>query len=627
MDDQRLTSSVDREQRSDPEAPRYAVLDRRVSRRDVLRFLGLSAVSGAILAACGASATPSPSVVSAAPPSAAPATAAPATAAPTPVPSTAASAPAASGGAVGTGTIRAGSYEGGAVFSWMTWNNFGQDFAWNWSAQRLLSVAPDGTVLYDLAKAHEVSADGKTYTFHLVQDAVWHDGKPVTADDVVFTYNTSLKSKAMSAIVAKVKPFTGSGDVIADESKSASGIVAVDPYTVKFLLDQPNAAIMSTTFGSIWISPKHPYDGVALADYAKTDIATNLFIGSGPYKMVQFNPKAFVNFEAYPAYSNGTGFKGAPGAAKVSIRIYADDQAQLLSTTSGEVDFQYFRKPSGDQLKQLNAISTMHSEKSLVGYNIFFSFNLLNPSTPLLKDKRVRQAFVLCMDRHTLIDDVLGGVYNYPKYMNDWIAPWANSTKLNSYDQDIAQAKSLLAAAGWDPSVVLNVRNYPPKLTDDVPVIVEQWKAVGINVKLTPLPDDTFVNDFYRQSKDTGTTDSGPLYDVAFVYGYGSLDGTPYGQDAELGCASIWPNGSNSMRWCSQEWDTEFAAALKGITQADQAPHFQRCSEIFNDELPYVPMYDRVDYSIIGNTLKGPEKATILHPSAGGVRWWEWTIS
>ena len=309
----------------------------------------------------------------------------------------------------------------------MTWDNFGQDFAWNWSAQRLLSVAPDGTVVYDLAKSHDVSSDGKTYTFHLVEDAMWHDGQPVTAADVVFTYNTALKSKAASAIVAKVKPFVGSGDVIADESKSASGIVAVDDHTVAFTLDNPNAAILSTTFGSIWISAEHVYHGLALEDYIKQPGATDLFIGSGPYKMVKYDSKTFVNFEAWPQYSNGSGYKGNPGAAAVSIRIYADDQGQLLSTTGGEVDFQYFRKPSGDQLKQLNSITGMHTIKSLVGYNIFFSFNLFNPSTPLLKDKRVRQAFVYALDRHTLITDVLGGVYNFPTYMNDWVAPWANS--------------------------------------------------------------------------------------------------------------------------------------------------------------------------------------------------------
>jgi ABC-type transport system substrate-binding protein len=81
------------------------------------------------------------------------------------------------------------------------------------------------------------------------------------------------------------------------------------------------------------------------------------------------------------------------------------------------------------------------------------------------------------------------------------------------------------------------------------------------------------------------------------------------------------------MRFANAEWDTEFAAGLAATTQETQAPHFRRCSEIFNDELPYVPMYQRVDYLIVGDNLRGPEKATITHPAAGGVRYWEWYIA
>ena len=60
------------------------------------------------------------------------------------------------------------------------------------------------------------------------------------------------------------------------------------------------------------------------------------------------------------------------------------------------------------------------------------------------------------------------------------------------------------------------------------------------------------------------------------------------------------------MRLANEEWDTEFAAALLETTQDAQAPHFQRCSEIFNDELPYIPIYQRVDYAIVSDNLQGP---------------------
>jgi peptide/nickel transport system substrate-binding protein len=344
--------------------------------------------------------------------------------------------------------------------------------------------------------------------------------------------------------------------------------------------------------------------------------------------MTEYKANQFVNFEAWDGYINGTGYRGRPGADGVSIRIYVDPDAQLTSTQAGEVDFQYFRKPTGDQLRQLQAIKGMSAQKSLVGFNIFFSFNLKSPSVSLLKDNRVRQAFVWALDRHTLVDDVLGGVFKVPDVMNHWIAPWANSDKLEKYDpQDIDKAKQLLADAGWDPAAVVDVRHYPPKLDPDVPVIVEMWNEVGIKSKLTPFSEANFVHEFYESKGTARAPDEGPSYDVAIALGFGTLDGSPWGEANTLGSTHVPPNGSNSMRWANEEWDREFAAALLEPDQDAQAPHFKRCSELFNDDLPYVPLYQRVDYAIVSDNLRGPEHATILHPAAGGVRYWEWYLA
>jgi peptide/nickel transport system substrate-binding protein len=582
----------------------------RVSRRAVLKAATLSGTS-AFLAACGTATQPSPGASTAAStaPSQAPASQAP-------------SAPAARGG-----TIRMGAFEGGLTDGFLPWKSFGQEFAWNWCAQTLLTIAPDGTIVYDLAASHDVSSDGLVYTFKLIEGAKWHDGQPVTAADVAFTYNTGLKTKAGSNIGGRLAPIAGAADVVADESKDASGIKVVDDTTIEFTLSEPNAQVLPNLFAILRIAPAHLFEGQALEDYVNNPISTTLFVGSGPYKMTEFTAKEFVNFEAYPDYKNGSGFSGIPAADKVSIRIYDSEDAQLLSTQSGEVDFNYVRRPSGDKLAQLKAIEGYTTIPSQVGFNIFFSVNLHSPSAPLLKDKRVRQALVWALDRDTLVNDVLGGVFRVPDIVNHWIAPWANADGLETYHpQDLDKAKALMAEAGWDPSVNLDIRHYPPKLDPDVPVIQEMWKEIGVQGTLTPIPDDTFIADFYEDKDKATPEDDGPRYDIAFVYGFGTLDGSPWGSDETLNSKRVYPNGFNSMRFNSPEWDTEFAAGIRESTQDAQAPHFKRCSEIFNDELPYMPIYQRVDYSIVNTKLKGPENTTIMHPAGGGVRYWEWYI-
>jgi ABC-type transport system substrate-binding protein len=308
--------------------------------------------------------------------------------------------------------------------------------------------------------------------------------------------------------------------------------------------------------------------------------------------------------------------------------MYADEESQLLSTQSGEVDFNYLRKPSGDKVTIINNIEGMHAQQSLVGFNIFFSVNLKSPSVELLKDKRVRQALVWALDRDLLVNDVLGGVFKVPDIMNHWIAPWANSENLERYyPQNIEKAQALLTEAGWDPNAIVKARHYPPNMDPDVPIIQAMWEEVGVKIELSPLPDDTFIADFYEDKDKSTPEDDGPNYDIAFVYGYGTLDGSPWGSDETLGSTRWYPNGFNSMRFANEEWDAEFAAALTETSQDAQATHFKRCSEIFNDELPYAPIYQRVDYSVVADTHTGPECAVILPPAGGGVHYGEWYVA
>ena len=88
--------------------------------------------------------------------------------------------------------------------------SLGQFFMWNWCAQRLASVGADGNVLYEAAESHEISPDGLEYTFKIKDGIKFHDGTPLTAADVAFTWNTCLKTDAGSNSIAYVKPVKGS---------------------------------------------------------------------------------------------------------------------------------------------------------------------------------------------------------------------------------------------------------------------------------------------------------------------------------------------------------------------------------------------------------------------------------
>jgi peptide/nickel transport system substrate-binding protein len=232
--------------------------------------------------------------------------------------------------------------------------------------------------------------------------------------------------------------------------------------------------------------------------------------------------------------------------------------------------------------------------------------------------KEFRQATIWALDRETLVNDVLEGTVRVADVMNQWIAAWAIATDLQRYDpQDVARAKQLLATSGYAGEEI-QVSIYPPTFGADIPVILQLWKDIGIATKTTPITDASFVEDFYLH----------PKYDIAFSYGFGTLDGSPWGSDTYLSSDQFPETGGyNATRFNDAEWDSEYTAALLSPDVPTQAPHFARCSEIFNDELPFVPLYQRVDIAMVGKGLHGPERSTILHPAVGGVRYWEWYVA
>lgn len=513
-----------------------------------------------------------------------------------------------------TGVIRFGAYEGGLADGLVPWYSFGQEFVWNWCAQKLIQVAPDGSVVYDLAASHEVSDDGLTYTFKLVDGATWSDGTPVTADDVAFTYNTMLKTDAGSNSAFKLTNLVGADEVTADQTKDASGIQVIDPQTISFTFTTPGAGYLSQTFGTSFIAPKHAFEGMDLADYKTNPAFTTGYIGSGPYTITEFKQDESVALVANPNYVNGSGYSGAPKAAQVAIRMFADANAQVLAAEAGEIDFTYYRQPSGDILSRFRAIQGMNVLDSFVGFNVFYSIPYVDRPWAT---KEFRQALAYATDRVTMAQ--INGGSAPSAIISDWTAPWAVSDQLEPYTYDIEKAKAALAASGFDLNQELDVRIYPYGVTpDEIPVLLDTWRnELGLKLKERAFTSDGFIKEFYEDSD----------YDIGFVYGFGTLDGSPFGSGQTLLSTSLYPNGYNSFHFANEEFDTEYLAGNAAITQEEQGQHFARASEIFNAELPYFPYFNRVDAAIVSSKLTGVEGTTMFHPSAGGVPYWEWGIA
>ena len=349
-------------------------------------------------------------------------------------------------------------------------------------------------------------------------------------------------------------------------------------------------------FAATFIAPRHAFEGAALEDYINLPVA-NIFVGSGPYRMVANEPKQFVNYEAYPEYVNG-----APGAANVSIKLYADANSLILGTQAGEVDFMYIRAASGDTIGKFDQLADMTRLPQKVGVNISAELN----QREYIKDLRIRQALLLALDRNALAE-VRGAGVEASTVINDWFA-FGLAPDLNAYAFDPERATQLLTEAGWDPNRELDVKwDGPATGVDELPIMQAMWADVGVKTKFTRVDSAQLIKVLFEDMD----------YDLYVNVSNGQLGGSPWAADLSMGCDMAYPAGYNGWGYCNPQWDENYYKAVAATDEAERDAALAAASKIFNEDLPYLPYFLRLDQAMISKKLAGPGDIPAPAPAGG----------
>jgi peptide/nickel transport system substrate-binding protein len=269
----------------------------------------------------------------------------------------------------------------------------------------------------DLATGYEVSADGKVWTVKLRPDVRFSDGTPLTAEDVQFTYETAARN----------------GSAI--DLSNMEQVRALDPGTVQFQLKQPNSTFI-TMLVSTGIVPKHAYD----KQYAEHPV------GSGPYRMVQWNKGQQLIVEANPNY-----YGEKPYFRKITF-LFLNEDAAFASAKTGKVDLAAI--PSALSKHSVPGMR-LESLKSVDNRGIMFPYVPSGERTQegypighdVTSDVAIRKAINAVIDRKALVQGILEG-HGTPAYTANDGLPWWNSSSVIE-DSNLEQARSLLASAGW----------------------------------------------------------------------------------------------------------------------------------------------------------------------------------
>lgn len=428
-------------------------------------------------------------------------------------------------------------------------------------------------VVPDLAESWEPNDDLTQFTFKLRQDATWHDGEPVTAEDVKFTFDTILNPDITARFRGPIS--------------SVQSVDMVDDYTVAFNLASPFAPLPVMLGYNQAIVPKHLLDGQDLNQPADFLAAP---VGSGPFKFKELSQGAYLEVEANEDY-----FGGRPNLDGIIFQVITDGNARVAQVKSGDVDFTVIEPPQIDSVKDDANLKIV--EATQVNY-YFFAFN---HTVERLQDPKVRQALTMALNRQAIVDTVLKGygqVANGPIHpsLGDYYNP-----DVTTYEYDQEGAKALLEEAGWTPgddgvlvneagdrfTILLNGPAGYPVLEQLLTYAQQEYTNLGIEVNLEidewSVHLDKYHNLEYDMLNNWWITPPDPdLYDHYYS-----------------------ESPSNWWAYSNPEVDDLLLKAREEADHEARVDLYHQLQQLLSDDVPVVYLYHQTEIQVMSQRTNG----------------------
>lgn len=344
-------------------------------------------------------------------------------------------------------------------------------------ADELYYVDQDETRYY-LAESCEVSEDGLTYTLKLKDNLKWHDGEPITADDVIFTADCNVNTDNGAGYTNTV--FIG---------EEAVKYEKVDDLTVDFTIPQPSASYMEV-LGHLQLIPAHAFDGntdIASAEANLTDI------GSGPYQLSEFRDGEALVLEKFDDY-----YGDAPQIGSVVFQVISDPSAQEVAFKNGEINFlpaasdataEEFKNAEGAQLHQLG--------EGRVKYLAW------NKYCDTWKDKDAVKAVFSALNQEEIVTGAYGTSMGVPANTIFSNQNLFHDDSIKGYEQDLDTAKELAEKSGLSGKTIkLHYNTDRTYMEETALLIQQQLKEIDVNVELEGIDANGFFDVVFTDQAD-----------------------------------------------------------------------------------------------------------------------------
>ncbi len=460
-----------------------------------------------------------------------------------------------------------------------------------------------------------VASDGKSVMWRLKKGIKWSDGEPFTANDVVFTYEFIANPK------------TGSSSL--NYYQGIEKVEAIDNYTVRVTFKEPNPAWSIPFVGPEgMILPAHIYSSY-LGQKAYQAPANIKPIGTGPYRVVQFNPGDLVVYEPNPYYRD---FKKL-AFSRIELKGGGDPASAARAVIqTQEADFAYNLQVENSVLQK---ITNSGKGQVIVTPGSLVERILLNQSDPthltkdgersnqhykhpFLSDPKVRKAIALSIDRRTIAKELYGITAEATN--NFLVAPDIYASNNNPLEYNPTKAKQLLQEAGWELHNSDGIRwrngqkmhmifqtSANPVRQKSQEIIKANLAAIGIGVELKSVDSSVFF------SSDPGNADTiGHFYADMEMFATGNSNPDPTAYFKTYTCDNIpqkannW-SGENYSRYCNKYYDHLWQVSSQELQDKKRKQFFVALNDLLIRNNILIPLVRRSDVVGISPRLTGVE--------------------
>lgn len=465
----------------------------------------------------------------------------------------------------------------------------------------LLEYNGEGKIVPDLAQSYEISSDGLSYTVYLKESAYWHDGKRVTADDIIFTIHTAQSS-----------------DYGSPQRINWQGVQVekVNDLAVMFKLQNRYAQFLNNL--TVRILPKHIWEDIKPINFALSEFNLKP-VGSGPYKFERLKKDKEGELQSYRLSSNKDFYNKRPFINEIEIKFYNSEEEMIAAYNRSEISSLSFVSPDNLETVKFKQRLNLRELKLPRYFAVFFNQN----KSTVLSDKNVRLALSHGTDKGDLIKNVLNGrgvaVYSP---MIGGVLDIPNNVKKYEYDKELA--KKILETAGWlagpkpqgdgglkiedgilskkDQKLSIEITTSTwPELTKVVKILKEQWGALGVDVTIEVLP----TPELQQAIKDRN-------YESLLFGAVLNIDPDPF---------SLWHSsqkrdpGLNLSLYDNKSADTLLEDARQTLNPLERAKKYDDFQKLIIEDLPALFLYNPLYVHGQAKKVRGANGKLISLPS------------